>query len=67
MTVAIARHPNIESDLKDETSIYLNLFNTILDNANTLVEPERSWEAVEQDIRVQEHWEARQRQPRNKF
>jgi hypothetical protein len=65
MTVPIARQPNIEPGLKDQTNIALPLFNTILDSANTRVELEHSWEAVEQDISVQERWESRQRQPRN--
>jgi hypothetical protein len=67
MTVPVARQPNIEPGLKDQTNIALNLFNTILETANTQVELERSWEAVEQDISVQERWEARQRQPRNQL
>jgi hypothetical protein len=67
MTVPVARQPNIEPGLKDQTNIALNLFNTILETANTWVELERSWEAVEQDISVQERWEARQRQPRNQL
>jgi hypothetical protein len=65
MTVPVARQPNIEPGLQDQTNIALNLFNTILDTANTRVELNRSWEAIEQDISAQERWEARQRQPRN--
>ena len=65
MTVPIARHPNIETGLKDQTHIALTLFNTILETTNTWVELECSWTAIEQDISVQEHWEDRQRQPRN--
>jgi hypothetical protein len=65
MTVPVARQPNIEPGLQDQTNIALNLFNTILDTANTRVELNRSWEAIEQDISVQERWEARKRQPRN--
>jgi hypothetical protein len=57
--------PNIEPDLQDQTNIALNLFNTILDTANTWDELNRSWEAIEQDISAQEHWEARHRQLRN--
>jgi hypothetical protein len=67
MTVPVARQPNIEPGLKDQTNIALTLFNTILETANTRVELERSWEAIEQDISVQERWEARQRQPRNQL
>jgi hypothetical protein len=47
MTVPVARQPNIEPDLQDHTIISLNLFNTILDTANTRVEINRSWEAIE--------------------
>ena len=65
MTVHVARHPNIEPGLQDHTSIVLNLFNTILDTANTQVEINHSWETIEQDISPQECWEARCRQPRN--
>jgi hypothetical protein len=65
MTVPVARQPNIEPGLKDQTSIDLTLFNTILETTNTRVELERSWAMIEQDISVREHWEARQRQPRN--
>jgi hypothetical protein len=65
MTVPVARQPNIEPGLQDQTNIALNLFNTILDTANTRVELNRSWETIEQDISAQERWEARQRQPRN--
>jgi hypothetical protein len=65
MTVPVTRQPNIEPDLSDQTSIALNLFNTILQTTNTRVELERSWAAIERDISIQEHWEARQRQLRN--
>jgi hypothetical protein len=65
MTVPVARQPNIESGLQDQTNIDLNLFNTILDTTNTQVELNCSWATIEQDISVQERWEARQRQPRN--
>ena len=65
MTVLVARQPNIEPNLKDQTNIALTLFNTILETANTRVELEHSWAVIEQDIRIQEHWEARQRQLRN--
>lgn len=62
MTAPVARQPNIEPDLTDQTSIALTLFNTILETANTRVEIERSWAGIEQDISVHERWEARQRQ-----
>lgn len=62
MTAPVARQPNIEPDLTDQTSIALTLFNTILETANTRVEIERSWVGIEQDISVRERWEARQRQ-----
>jgi hypothetical protein len=65
MTVPSTRQPNIEHGLKDQTSISLTLFNTILETASTRVELERSWEVVEQDISIHERWEARKRQPRN--
>jgi hypothetical protein len=67
MIVLVAKQPNIEPDLKDQTHIALNLFNTILETTNTLVELERSWEVVEQDINFQEHWEAWKRQPMNQL
>ena len=65
MTIPIARQPNIKLGLQDQTNIALNLFNTILDIANTRAELNRSWAAIEQDTSSQEHWEARRRQPRN--
>jgi len=54
MIVLVARQPNIELGLPDQTSISLNLFNTILDTANTRAELNHSWEAIERDISVQE-------------
>jgi hypothetical protein len=65
MTVPFARQPNIEPGLSDQTSIALNLFDTILKTAITRVELERSWAAIEWDISIQERLEARQRQLRN--
>jgi hypothetical protein len=65
MTVPIARQPNLEPGLQDQTNIALNLFHTILDTARTCVELNYSWEAIERDISVQEQLEARRRQPRN--
>jgi hypothetical protein len=65
MTVPVARQPNIEPGLQDQTNIALNLFNTILDTANTRAELNHSWAAIERDISAQERWEARRRQPRN--
>jgi hypothetical protein len=65
MIVPIARQPNIEPGLQDHTSIALNLFNIILYIANTQVQLNRSWVAIEQDIIFQERWEARKRQPMN--
>jgi hypothetical protein len=65
ITVHVTRQPNIELSLKDQTNIALTLFNTILETVNTQVELERSWSVIEQDISVQEHWEARKRQPMN--
>jgi hypothetical protein len=65
MTVPSVRQPNIEPRLQDQTSIALNLFNTILQTATNRVELERSWVAIEHDISIQEQQEARQRQLRN--
>jgi hypothetical protein len=66
MTIPITRHPNIELGLQDHTSIALNLFNTILDNANTHVELNHSWAAIERDISAQERLEDRHRHPINR-
>ena len=65
MTILVTRQPNIEHGLKYQTNIALTLFNAILETANTQVELECSWEVIEQDISVQEHWEAMQRHLRN--
>ena len=65
MTVPNGRQPNIEPSLQDQTSIALNLFNTILQTATNRAELERSWAAIEHDINIQEQREARQRQLRN--
>jgi hypothetical protein len=65
MIVHVARQPNIEPGLEDQTSIALNLFNTILDTANTRVELNHSCESIKRDIGSQECWEARHRQSRN--
>jgi hypothetical protein len=54
MTVPVTTQPNKELDLSDQTSIALNLFNTILQTTNTWVELERSWVAIERDISIQE-------------
>jgi hypothetical protein len=67
MTVPVARKPNIEPDLSDQTNITLNLFNTILQTTNNWVELERSWATIERDISIQENWEFRQRQLRNQL
>ena len=61
MTIPITRQPNIEPDLSDQMRIVLNLFNTILQTTNTRVELERSWNAIERDISIQEQWESRKR------
>jgi hypothetical protein len=47
MTVLVARQPNIEPDLQDQTNIALNLFNTILDIANTRAKLNHSWATIE--------------------
>jgi hypothetical protein len=65
MIVPVTRQPNIEPGLSDKTNIALKLFNTILQTANTRVELEHSWAAIEWDISIQEQLEARQRQLRN--
>jgi hypothetical protein len=65
MIFPIARQPNIEPRLQDQTIIALNLFNTILDTANTHVDLNHPWAAIQRDISAQECWEARRRQPRN--
>jgi hypothetical protein len=65
MIVHVARQPKIEHSLSDQISIALNLFDTILKTAITRVELERSWDATEQDISIQERLEARKRQLRN--
>jgi len=44
--VPVARKPNIEPGLQDQTNIALNLFNTILDIANTCAEINHSWAAI---------------------
>ena len=62
MTVPMARQPNIEPDLSDQTSLALNLFDTIMKTATTRAELERSWEAIEWDINIQEQLEARNKQ-----
>ena len=58
MTIPNTRQPNIEPDLIYQTSIALNLFNTILQTTNTRVELERSWAVIERDISIQEQWES---------
>jgi hypothetical protein len=58
MNFSVARKPNIESGLQDQNNIALNLFNTILDTANTHAELNHSWATIERDISAQEHWEA---------
>jgi hypothetical protein len=65
MTILVARQPNIEPGLTNQTNISLTLFNIILETATTQVELECSWEAIEHDITIQERLEARQRQLRN--
>ena len=59
MTIPVATQHNIEPGLQDQTSIALNLFNTILDTANTRAELNRSWATIEQHISAQERWESR--------
>jgi hypothetical protein len=65
MIVLVARQPNIELGIKDQTNIALTLFNTILETTSTWVELELSWVVIEKDISVREWLEARQIHPRN--
>ena len=65
MTAPSGRQPNVEPGLQDQTSIYLNLFNTITQTTTNRDQLERSWVAIECDISIQEQQEARQRQLRN--
>ena len=65
MTIPVIRQPNIEPGLQDQTNIALNLFNAILDTANTRDELNHSWAAIERDISAQEQLEARHRHPIN--
>ena len=65
MTIPNGRQPNIVPGLQDQTSIALNLFNTILQTATNIIELERSWEAIERDITIQEQREERRRRLRN--
>ena len=67
MTVPNGRQPNVVPGLQDQTSIALNLFNTILQTATNRTKLERSWEVIEQDITIQEQREERQRQLRNRL
>ena len=59
MTVPNVRQPNVDIGLRDQTSIALNLFNTILQTARNRTELEQSWEAIERDITIQEQREER--------
>jgi hypothetical protein len=65
MIVPNNRQPNIKPGLQDQTSIALNLFNTILQTTTNQTKLEHSWAAIERDISIQEQWEARHRQLRN--
>ena len=65
MTVPVTGQPNIEPGLSYQTHIALNIFDTILKTTTTRVELERSWEAIERDISIQEQLEASQCQHRN--
>ena len=67
MKVPNGRQPNVEPGLQDQTSIALNLFNTILQTARNRTELERSWEAIERDITIQDQREERQRRLRNQL
>ena len=65
MTAPNGRQPNVEPSLQDQTSIALNLFNTILQTTTNRTELERSWAVIERDITIQEQREVRQRQLRD--
>jgi hypothetical protein len=65
MTSLVAIQPHIEPDLSVQTSIALNIFDTILKTTTTQVKLEHSWEAMEWDINIQEQVEAKHRQLRN--
>jgi hypothetical protein len=52
MTVPNGRQPKIEPGLQDQTSIALNLFNTILQTATNRTELERLWDVIERDITI---------------
>ena len=67
MTVQNGRQPNVVPGLQDQTSIALNLFNTILQTATNRTELEQSWAVIERDITIQEQREERQRQLRNRL
>jgi hypothetical protein len=47
MTIPVARQPNIDLGLQDQTNIALKLFNTILDTANILADLNLSWVVIE--------------------
>jgi hypothetical protein len=49
VTVPNNRQPNIEPSLQGQTSIALNLFNTILQTTTTWVKLERSWAVIERN------------------
>jgi hypothetical protein len=59
------RQLNIGDGIHDQTNIVLNLFNTILEIANTRVELHKSWEVISREINIRESWEARKRKARN--
>ena len=61
MSVPIMRQPNIGNGLDDQTNITLTLLNTILETSSTRVELKCSWEVIERDINIHEHWKARKR------
>ena len=50
MTVPNGKQPNVEPGLQDQTSIALNLFNTILQTATNRTVLELLWEEIECDI-----------------
>jgi hypothetical protein len=65
MIMHVVRKPNIDLGLQDQTNIALNLFNTILDTANTRAKLNNSCTTIERDVSAQVRLEARCRQPRN--
>jgi hypothetical protein len=54
MTVHVTIHPNIGDDFDDQTNISLNLFNNILETANSHIALHNSREVISRDIKIHE-------------